>query len=115
MSERTNDFFSAPLLDAVVIAWEQRMPLHYAGNERWYREGRVIMSTRNEVRTLEDGYVVSYRPKGYRYHNITNKPAPRERFEGFVRSRRPGARVINYYDPRRKKGENFITQTKLYQ
>ncbi len=114
MSERTNKFFTIPLVNAMVIGWLNPVRGEYLGDRSWYVEGRIILSTKEQVIVNENGYKVTYIPKGYGpYHNITNKPAQIKRFLDNVARKLPGARHVNFYKTNGPKPRPFLFRENL--
>jgi hypothetical protein len=108
MPERTNDYFNIPLVNAIVIAWINPVRGEYFGDRSWYIEGRIVFSSTEKVIVNENGYGVTYTPKGYTYHNISNKKPAIDRFLNNVARKKPGARLVNFYDTRGKKPRQFL-------
>jgi hypothetical protein len=113
MTERTNEYFTIPLVNAIVIGWINPIRGEYLGDRPWYREGRIVSSNLTEVVVWENGYRVTYQPKGYYYHNITNRPECLERFLNNVARNLEGARHVNFYKNKGPKPRPFLFRMNL--
>lgn len=112
MPERTNAFFRTKLINAVVICYINPVRGEYFGDRSWYKEGKVARQWKTEIEIYQDGHIVKFAVKGCDYHNITNKPAPIDRFLNFARTL-PGARHVNFYDAQGPKPRAFLFQKVL--
>jgi hypothetical protein len=112
MSERTNEFFRTPLLNAIVICFINPVRGEYLGDRSWYVEGKVVFADKTRAIVNWKGYKTEFVVKGCSYHNITNKSAPIDRFLNFARTL-PGARHVNFYDAQGRKPRAFLFQKVL--
>ena len=104
MSDRTNQFFTIPLVNAIVVAWiDPIREGEFIGDQSWYQDGRVIWETQKDIRIWKDGYKTRYLKKGYKYHNITNKPAQLNHFIEKVAKKLAGAQSVDFYDSKARR------------
>lgn len=78
----------------------------------WNQEGKLLQSERHFVIVIENGWKVRYDVQLRPRHNVRNTPGGLKSIEAHARSL-VGARAINFYDPKRKRGTNFCYRQNL--
>ena len=102
-----------PYFDVDIVLWLNSSPIKQVDTSTWwYNEGKVLQSERHFVIAVEQGWEVRYDVQLRPRHNIPNTPNGLRKIEKHARSL-PGARAINFYNPNKRRGQNFCYRENL--
>lgn len=102
-----------PYFDVNIVLWLNSSPMEQVDTSKpWNQEGKVLVSERHYVIVIENSWKVRYDVQLRPRHNVRNTPGGLNGIKKHASSI-PGARAINFYDPRKRKGSNFCYRENL--